>query len=119
MQVLDTSISDMLLEAITEEISMGRVDLDKLERALVYVDRIAEGRNPVNNTPYQEDSVLDDPNVIRCMFFIKEVLTEVKNNNGFIGRVNKSTKKNFPVDTLASFSYLEDKTITKFVAQLN
>ncbi len=98
---------------------MGRVDLDKLERALVYVDRIAEGRNPVNNTPYKEDSVLDDPNVIRCMFFIKEVLVEVKNNNGLIGRGNKIAKKDFPVDSLASFTYLEDKTITKFVAQLN
>ena len=53
---------------------MEQIDLEKLEKALIYVDRIAEGRNPVYNLPADNDSVLNDPNVIRCMFFIKEVL---------------------------------------------
>lgn len=98
---------------------MEQIDMTKLENALIFVNRIADGKNPINDAPSEDDSVLNDPNVIRCMFFIKEVLTSVKNNNGSIGRRQKSAKKPFPMETLSSFVYAEDKTITRFVAQLN
>ena len=50
---------------------MESVDIKKLETAIAYVQRIAEGNNPINNTPADEDPVLNNPNVIRCMFFVK------------------------------------------------
>ena len=43
---------------------MEPVDLAKLETAIKYVERIAEGNNPVNNLPMEEDAVLNNPNVI-------------------------------------------------------
>lgn len=53
------------------------------------------------------------------MFFVKEVLEEVKRNNGYIGKkAKKSDKLEFPTST-ASFVYKEDKAITRFVEQLN
>ena len=57
---------------------MESVDMKKLETAIVYLQRIADGNNPINNLPAEEDSVLNNPNVIRCMFFVKEVLEEVE-----------------------------------------
>lgn len=99
---------------------MESVDMKKLETAIVYLQRIAEGNNPINNTPADEDSVLNNPNVIRCMFFVKEVLEEVKRNNGYIGKKSKKSEKlDFPMEVLASFSYKEDKAISKFVEQIN
>ena len=99
---------------------MESVDMKKLETAIVYLQRIAEGNNPINNTPADEDSVFNNPNVIRCMFFVKEVLEEVKRNNGYIGKKSKkSDKVDFPIEVLASFSYKEDKAISKFVEQIN
>ena len=47
---------------------MEQLDMEKLEKALIYVGRIADGKNPVNNLPAEEDAVMNDPNVIRCMF---------------------------------------------------
>lgn len=94
--------------------------MKKLETAIVYLQRIADGNNPVNNMPAENDVVLNNPNVIRCMFFVKEVLEEVKRNNGYIGRKpGKSHKQEFPMESLASFEYREDKAISKFVAQIN
>ena len=60
---------------------MESVDMKKLETAIVYLQRISDGNNPINNLPADEDSVLNNPNVIRCMFFVKEILEEVKRNN--------------------------------------
>lgn len=98
---------------------MEQLDLGKLEKALIYVNRIADGKNPVNNMPADDDAVLNDPNVIRCMFFVKEALTAIKNNGGVIGRPVKIKKKDFPLETLSEFHFEEKKTITKFVEQLN
>ena len=53
------------------------IDAKKLDIAILYLQRIADGNNPVNNMPAGEDSVLNNPNVIRCMYFVKEVLEEV------------------------------------------
>lgn len=98
---------------------MGCIDMKKLETAILYLQRIADGNNPVNNMPV-EDSVINNQNVIRCMFFVKEVLEEVKRNGGVIGRKSKKSEKlEFPIESLESFAYQEEKGITKFVAQLN
>ena len=70
--------------------------------------------------PASEDAVLNNPNVTRCMFFVKEVLEGVRRNDGYIGRKAKKTgSKPFPIENLAGFVYREDKTITKLVEQLN
>ncbi len=102
---------------------MELVDTKKLETAILYINRITEGRNPVNNMPVEEDAVINNPNVVRCMFFVKEVLEELKRNDGYIGRrprTNKDkSKPDYPLDALLDFHYFEDKTITKFVDQLN
>ena len=99
---------------------MESVDMKKLETAIIYLKRIAEGNNPINNLPADEDSVLNNPNVVRCMFFVKEVLEEVKRNNGYIGgRTRKSRKLDFPIEKLKEFSYKEDKAISRLVEQIN
>ena len=59
---------------------------EKLEKSIIYVDRIANGCNPVNNSPLTNDSVLNNPNVIRCMYFIKDILKEVYDNGGVISK---------------------------------
>ena len=99
---------------------MEIVDLKKLETAIIYLQRIADGNNPINNMPADDDSVLNNPNVIRCMFFVKEILEEVKRNNGCIGKKGrKSDKLDFPVEVLKAFNYKEDKAISVLVEQIN
>ena len=94
--------------------------MQKLEKAIVYLQRIADGKNPVNNLPAEEDAVLNNPNVIRCMFFVKDILEQVKQNNGHIGKnKSKSERMEFPIETVKNFSYREDLSITKLVAQFN
>ncbi|WP_155829112.1 hypothetical protein [Butyrivibrio sp. AD3002] len=82
---------------------MEQFDLDKLEKALIYVERIADGKNPINNMPADNDEVMNDPNVIRCMFFIKDVLSALKDNGGVIGRVSGIKKKEFPMESLSGY----------------
>lgn len=99
---------------------MDVIDKKKLDTAILYLQRIADGKNPVNNMPAQEDTILNNPNVIRCMFFVKEVLEEVKRNGGYVGgKPRKSPREDFPLEALRQFEYREDKTISRFVGQIN
>ena len=102
---------------------MEVVDTKKLEIAIQYLQRITEGHNPVNNIPVDDDSVIKNPNVVRCMLFIKEILEEVKRNDGYIGRrprTNRdSSKQEYPLEALKEFRYSEDKSVTRLVDQIN
>ena len=96
---------------------MDRIDINKLEIAIKYVERIAKGYNPVNNMPAEDDSALNNPNVIRCMYFIKEVLEDVKERENSAIKKAKS-KEPFPLSVLKDYQYQEDKSITHFLKQL-
>ena len=98
---------------------MGQFDLEKLDKALIYVERIADGKNPINNMSADNDDVMNDPNVIRCMFFIKDVLLALKENGGVIGKSSGIKKKEFPMESLSGYQFIETKTITRFTEQLN
>lgn len=99
---------------------MKWIDMNKLETAIIYLQRIADGNNPVNNMPVKTDSILNNPNVIRCMYFVKEVLEEVQRQGGYTGgRIKRADKLAFPMAVLANFVYREDLAISKFVKQIN
>ncbi len=102
---------------------MTRVDMKKLETAIQYVQRMTEGHNPVNNAPVGEDSVITNPNVVRCMSFIKDILEELWRNQGYIGRRPRITRDkslpDMPLECLEKFHFTGEKTITKLVDQIN
>lgn len=97
---------------------MKQFEEQKLDVAIRYVERITEGRNPVNNAPLENDD-LNNPNIIRCMHFIKDVLEEVRHNDGVVaGKMKKEPVLPFPVEILDKFSYIEDKSITHVLNQI-
>lgn len=96
---------------------MGEIDLKKLDVSMEYLKRMAEGKNPINNEPLENDSVLNNPNVIRCLYFIEDVLRQVKEADGKL-QVNKK-KKDFPLSHLEKYEYRKDLGITHLVEQLN
>lgn len=96
---------------------MGEIDLKKLETSIEYLKRMAEGKNPINNESLENESILNDPNVIRCLYFVQDVLKQVYDADGKI-QVSKK-KKNFPVTHVENFEYRKDLSITHFIEQLN
>ena len=100
---------------------MKEFDKKTLETAIIYVKRLAEGNNPINNQPMEEDTVLNNPNVIRCMYFVKDVLDEVYKNGGVVKSVSRKQANAidvFPKELLAQYEYREDKTINNIMIQL-
>ncbi len=101
---------------------MEEIDKSKLDTAITYIQRIADGMDPVSNHTAEENSVLNNPNVIRCMFFVRDVLQEVRDNNYTIGKKakkSKTLKEPFPLDVLQFFKYYNDCGISRLVTRIN
>lgn len=98
---------------------MKQFEQAKLDVAIKYVERIADGCNPVNKEPLSKDDVLNNPNIIRCMYFIKDILEEVRNNGGIVGgKRGKESQEPFPIEILDQFAFLKDKSITHVLNQI-
>ena len=96
---------------------MKEFDLNRLKVASVYIGRMADGRNPASNQPV-EDEILNNPNVIRCLHFVREVLEEVSANHGIVGKQYVRKKEPFPVEVLRQFAYRRDKPISHVLKQM-
>lgn len=51
-------------------------DLDKLRRAQAYMEQLAQGIDPISGVELPEDTVLNQPRLIRCFFYVAGVLRE-------------------------------------------
>lgn len=54
-------------------------EIEKMEKAKNIIKQIADGVNPVNGEVIEGDVLLNDPRIIRCFYFVSEVLDSVIN----------------------------------------
>ena len=102
----------------SREAAMQEFDLKKLEVARIYIRRMADGRNPANNQPVQNE-VLDDPNVIRCLHFVEDILAAVTDNHGIVGKRYQREKEEFPLSVLQEYVYRHDKPVSHVLKQID
>ena len=98
---------------------MKQFDIEKLDKAIIYAERMADGRAPYSNQP-TENEVLNNPNVIRSMYFIKEVLEDVRANGGIVGHRKRKAKvpvSAYQIEVLERFEYQSEKYIAYLLGQ--
>ena len=57
-----------------------------MERAKMYIDKLANGMNPLTDTVMDKDETLNQVRISRCLFYVSEVLGRVIDNGGEVGR---------------------------------
>jgi len=61
-------------------------ELEKLERARLYIEQLANGIDPISGRELPEDSALNQVRLSRCFFYVAEVLGQVIANGGQVQR---------------------------------
>ena len=77
-------------------------ELEKIGYAKMYMDKLAEGIDPVSGEVLPEDTVLNNVHLTRCFYFTSDILRRVIENEGVGAR--KSRKK----DVLPPFTLSDD-----------
>ena len=49
-------------------------ELETMQRAKMYLDKLAQGTDPITNQEVPEDSVLNNVRLARCFFYVSDVL---------------------------------------------
>ncbi len=52
-------------------------ELEKIAHARTYIDKLANGVNPLDGSVIDSDNFLNDPRMIRCLFYVSDVLRRV------------------------------------------
>ena len=64
-------------------------ELEMLRRAKLYMDKLAQGSDPIMGDELPEDSVLNQVRLARCFFYVSGILQQVIDNGGYVGRKPK------------------------------
>lgn len=64
----------------------------KLERAIHVIKSLTDGNDPFTGEPYEENSLMNDPRMIRCFYFVIEILEKYKAGN----TIKYIDRKNLP-----------------------
>lgn len=80
-------------------------EFEKMERARVYLDKLANGVDPLTDQELPNDTILNNVRLARCFFYASDVLRRVIENGGEIQRAKREKKASFALtpDQIASF----------------
>lgn len=54
------------------------IDIEKLNTAKVWIEKLANGINPLNDEPVKDDDLINNVHISRCLFYVAELLGETK-----------------------------------------
>ena len=66
-------------------------DLEMMQRAKTYMDKLANGINPLDDTTLSENDIVNNVRISRCLFYVSDVLRQVIENGGNVSK--KKTPK--------------------------
>lgn len=88
-------------------------ELEKMERAKMYIDKMAEGINPITNTYAPENDTINNDRIARCLSYVSEILGRVIENGGEVSRAVKSSGGN------RNFFFITDEQLDRLSPREN
>lgn len=79
-------------------------EIEKLQRAKMYIDKLANGVDPINDVPVADTEIINNVRISRCLFYVSDILKQVIDNNGVVAN-SKSSKRPFffPIEKADQF----------------
>ena len=96
-------------------------ELEKMQRAKMYIDKLANGINPIDDEPAADSDIINNVRLSRCLFYVSGVLGQVIDNHGVIGKA-KVLKKAFSIsaEDIRKFEFSATPiTISEMTKRLN
>ena len=83
-------------------------ELETLERARMYMEKLANGINPIDDSVVPDGDVINNVRLSRCFFYVAEVLRQTIANGGVKPQKKvRNVPFLLPIDTRAQFAYSE------------
>ena len=96
-------------------------ELEKIAYAKSFIDKLANGINPIDDQPVAEYDVVNNVRLTRCFFYVSDILRQVIENGGTTPQKKKS-KSSFSItrEQLAQYSFSESPiSISEIAKKIN
>lgn len=101
-------------------------ELEKMQRAKLYIDKLAQGVNPLDDSVVPDSEVINQVRISRCLFYVSELLNQViaREKRTTLRKSAKPAKRPFslPLEQRMCFPYSEAPVsiseITRLLNQL-
>lgn len=57
-------------------------EIEKITKAKMYIEKLANGENPINNQKVADNDVVNNIEVTRCLFYVANILGDIVRNKG-------------------------------------
>ena len=93
-------------------------ELEKIAYAKSFIDKLANGINPLDDTPIPDDDIANNVRLSRCFFFVSDILRQVYENGG-VTKSKRAPKIPFSVsaEQLAKFEYSAEPIAVSEIAK--
>lgn len=68
-------------------------ELEKIAYAKSFIDKLANGINPIDDTPVPERDIVNNVRLSRCFFYVSDILSQVIDNGGTQPQAQKKARK--------------------------
>ena len=75
-------------------------EIEMMQTARVYLDKMANGVDPLTDKAVAETDCLNQVRISRCLFYVSDVLGRVIESGGKMGGARKAAKQPYSADTL-------------------
>lgn len=95
-------------------------ELETMQRAKTYMDKLAQGIDPITNQEVYDDSVLNNVRLARCFFYVSDILGQVIANGGVIGGKQKLDPFVINMDQIAKVQISQEPVrVTQLVDRIS
>lgn len=96
-------------------------ELETIARAQMYLEKLANGVNPLTGAEVGESDVVNNVRIARCLFYTSGVLRQIVDNNGRF-KIEKPDRKPFSItpEQLKRFRYSDyGLSVTEIAKRFN
>ena len=96
-------------------------EIETLQRAKMYMEKLANGINPIDGSAIPDEDIVNNVRLSRCFFYVADVLRQVIDNSGVTPQA-KAKKEPFtlPAEKRKNFAFSDEPiTITEIVKRMN
>lgn len=86
MECTDAEVKNIAMPGVLMD------ELEKLDRAKAYMEKLANGIDPITGTAVADSDVINNVRVSRCLFYVAGILHQIIENGGAVGRPKKAEK---------------------------
>ena len=70
-------------------------DLELMKHAKSYIDKMANGVDPITNEPVPDSDLINNVRIARCLFYVSSILDQIIKGENPLPKPRKPEKKPF------------------------